>query len=186
MRRALAVLLAAVALLAAGCQDDPAPTDLAVTTPPASATAGVTPTATGAPSTVAPPPPPPPTATSVPVDTPLGTYENLVAGWQAARSAFFAAVSDGRRRTVAQQRALAVAYLTGSRRFAAGLRATRWPAAAQPAVRDLLAANAAQQSHLVAMATAPSAGAFTGRLADYGVGAARENAAVAAARGALS
>ena len=181
MRRALAFLLGAAAL-AAGCQrsDDP-PVNLPVTTPPQSATVGTT---TSVPAKGAPPPPPPP-ATGVPADTPAAAYQRLAGDWQAARSAFFTALSDGRRRTPAQQHALAAAYLAGSRRFAAGLRGIRWPVRAQPAVRELLAVNAAQQAHLRAMTTAPSAGAFTGRLADYGVGAARENTAVAAVRVAL-
>jgi hypothetical protein len=114
-----------------------------------------------------------------PAATPLAAYEALVADWQRARSAFFAGVSSGRR-SLAAQHALAAAFLAGQRRFAAGLRSGRWPVAARPAVRALLAVNARQEAHLAAMATAPGPGAFTGRLADYGVGAAAENRAVAA------
>jgi hypothetical protein len=190
----VAALLGAAAL-AAGCQGSDEPVELAVSTPPASATEGTTTTAspakgqppTGSPAKGQPAPGspatgPPPTlpASSPAADTPVAAYQDLVTGWQGARSAFFAALSDGRRRTTAQQHALAAAYLAGSRRFAAGLRVTPWPVPARAAVRELLAANAAQQATLVAMTTAPSAGAFTGRLADYGVGVARENAAVAA------
>lgn len=185
----MVALLGAAAVLAAGCErGDGGGPAVGVTTPPPSATVGPT-GGTGTPPAKGPPPTPPPAtppAATPPAGTPLGTYEGLVTGWQGARSAFFTAVSDGRRRTLAQQRALAAAYLAGSRRFAAGLAATRWPAAAVPAVRRLRAVNAEQQSRLAAMSTAPSAGAFTARLADYGTGAARENAAVAAVRVALS
>jgi len=182
VRRAVAVLLGAAAL-AAGCTsaaDDPAP--VGVTTPPPSATVG--PTGTGASTR----PEPAPTPTATPARTPSGpqeAYASLAAGWQTARSRFFTAVSDGRRRPVAEQRALAAAYLSASRRFATGLRVTAWPARARNAVRELLAANAAQQVPLKAMSTAASSGAFTGHLADYGVGAARENRAVAAVARAL-
>jgi hypothetical protein len=176
-----------LALLPVGaCQRDEATVRLTVTTPPASATAGGTvparPTATQPASTQAPATPgPPPTAAA----GPLAAYQALAADWQLARSRFFTAVSDGRARTPAEQRALAAAYLAGQRRLAAGLRGTEWPPAAAPAVRALLAVNAHQQAHVAAMARAPSAAAFTGRLADYGVGAARENAAVAAVARAL-
>ena len=177
----MVVVLLGAAALAAGCTsagDDPAP--LGVTTPPASATAGPT----------AAPPAPAPTTTKAPAPAPTAsgpqeTYAALAADWQVARSRFFAAVSDGRQRTVAQQRALAAAYLAASRAFAAGLRKTAWPASARAQVRELLAANAAQQTRLEAMSTAASAGAFTGHLADYGVGAARENRALAAVATAL-
>lgn len=199
MRLALAALLGAAAVvgsaaLAAGCTsagDDPSP--IGVTTPPPSATVG--PTGTAAPTGTAPTgtaaPTAEPTGTAAPTPEPTASgpraaYATLARRWQTARSRFFTAVTDGRPRTVAQQRALAAAYLSASRRFAAGLRSTAWPARARPAVRDLLAANAAQQVPLAAMARAASSGAFTGRLADYGVGAARENRAVAAVARALS
>jgi hypothetical protein len=189
VRRTVAVLLGAAAL-AAGCSsadDDPAP--VGVTTPPASATVG--PTGSAASSGPAAPttPAPAPTRTAAPSATPSGpqqAYASLAADWQIARSRFFTAVSDGKRRTVAQQRALATPFLAASRTFATGLRRASWPAKAQPAVRELLAANAAQQTRLQAMTTAASSGAFTGHLADYGVGAARENRAVAAVARALA
>jgi hypothetical protein len=189
VRRTVATILLGVAALAAGCtgaSDDPAP--LGVTTPPPSATVG--PTGASTPATPARTPAPTATPSANPTATPTASgpqaaYATLAATWQVARSRFFTAVSDGRPRTVAQQRALAATYLSASRRFATGLRAGTWPARARPAVRDLLAANAAQQVPLRAMATAASSGAFTGHLADYGVGAARENRAVAAVAQAL-
>ena len=116
---------------------------------------------------------------------PRERYRALVSDWQRARSAFFAAVTSGERLTLGEEHGLAHGYLAASRRLAAGLRSTAWPAPAQPAIRELLAANAEQQRHLVAMAQAPSPFVFTQRLADYGVGAARENRAVTAVTRAL-
>jgi hypothetical protein len=115
----------------------------------------------------------------------LEAYETLSADWQRARSVFFAAVTDGRPRSLPQQRALAAAYLRGMRAFATGLRSRRWPPATAGPVAALLAANAAQQAPVAAMAAAGSVPAFTAALADYGVGAQRENAAVAAVQRAL-
>ena len=119
------------------------------------------------------------------MDRPLPAYQALAADWQQARSRFFTEIGSGRPRTVAQQHALAARYLAALRRFAAGVRARTWPRAARPAVAELLAANAQQQSHLVAMTRAPGPSAFTERLADYGVDAARETRAVAAVERAL-
>ncbi len=167
---ALAVA-ALVAAGSAGCQDDPLPGDLPASTPPPSATVGG-PSAT---TTAGPPP----------AIRPLPAYLTLAADWRRSRSRFFAAVSDGRRRTPAQQHALAAAYLAGLRRLAAGLRTGSWPAPAGPAVRELLAVNARQQAHLVAMTRAPWPAAFAARLGDYGVDAARESRAVDAVERAL-
>jgi hypothetical protein len=116
---------------------------------------------------------------------PAETYQALAADWQRARSRFFGTISSGRPLTLARQRATAAEYLAALRRFATGVRAHRWPPAARAAVAELLAANAQQQSHLVAMTRAASPFAFTSRLADYGVDAARENRAVAAVTRAL-
>lgn len=99
---------------------------------------------------------------------------------------FFAAVSDGSARPVAQQRALAAAFLAAQRRFASELTAYAWPVGARPAVTVLLRQNAAQQGPLAAMAGAGSAAEFTGRLADHGVGAGPENRALAAVSTALN
>ena len=166
--------------LAAGCQADSpvadgpgattsapsgAPTLLPLS--PADTAAGLTPA--------------PPTATPAARER----YRALVSDWQRARSAFFTAVTSGERLTLGEEHGLAHGYLAASRRLAAGLRSTAWPATAQPAIRELLAANAEQQRHLVAMARAPSPFAFTQRLADYGVGTARENRAIAAVTRAL-
>jgi hypothetical protein len=115
----------------------------------------------------------------------LETYETLSGDWQVARSAFFGAVTDGQRRDLPAQRALAAAYLRGLRAFAAGMQARAWPPSANGHIAELLAANAAQQVHVAAMATAGSVSAFAGALAAYGVGAQRENAAVAAVQTAL-
>lgn len=166
----------------AACQRDAPTVELAVTTPPPSATAG---------GTAAPPSAPDPSATSAPAaPVPAGTgprtaYQALAADWQRARSGFVAAVSDGRRRTPAEQRALAAAYLAAQLRLDAGLRGTDWPAPAVPAVRALLAVNTRQRAPVAAMARAQSASAFTARFADWGVGAAAEDAAVAAVGRAL-
>jgi len=180
MRRNWVAGLAVAALVwpaCAGCQDDPPPGTLPVTTLPPSAT-------TGGPATAPTSGPPAPTATSASVPPPAGgplmAYRSLAGDWRRSRSRFFAAVSDGRRRTPAQQHALAAAYLAGLRRFAAGLRTGSWPASAGPVVRGLLAANARQQTRLVAMTRTPGPSAFAARLADYGVDAALENRAVAA------
>lgn len=175
-----------LALLPAGaCQRDSPAVQLAVTTPPPSATAGGTaaqpPAVTSAPTTAAPAPDPTGSGTG-----PRAAYQALAAGWQQARSRFVTAVSDGRRRTPAEQRALAAAYLAAQRRLDAGLRGTDWPAPALPAVRALLAVNTRQQAPVAAMGRAQSASAFTARFADWGVGAAAENAAVAAVGRALS
>jgi hypothetical protein len=115
----------------------------------------------------------------------LPAYQVLVVDWQRARAAFFAAVSDGRPRTVAQQRALATAYLSGQRRFSAGLRDFDWPDGALRSVRALAAELRRQQDRVAAMTTAGSAGEFTARLAGYGTGTAAENAAVAAVTASL-
>ena len=187
-RVGLAVLLATAA--AAGCENDPPPAELPVVTPPASAApatsspgpAATVPSGTVPPATVPAPTSAGPTGTAappLPADN-LIAYRELRADWQQARSRFFAAVSDGRPRTIAQQRVLAAGYLTGLRRFGTGVRtaSAAWPAATRPAVRELLAANAAQQARVATMTRAPGPSAFTERLADYGVGAARENRAV--------
>jgi hypothetical protein len=176
--RRTAVTLALAAGLLAGCQGDGPAAELAVTTPPPSATAG-------APAGTSPPP-----ATAVPAPAPadpLTAYDALVADWQRSRSAFFTAVSDGTPRPVTAQRALAAAHLAGLRRLAAGVRAAApgWPAPARTAARDLLAANSRQQGTLADMARAPGAGAFTARLADYGVGVTAEERAIRAVRRAL-
>jgi hypothetical protein len=189
----LAVLLAtACAAVSTGCESDPPPAELPPVAPSPARTPGTgtpvpSPTAAAQPSgtTVA------PTGTGtaappLPADDLIG-YQELRAGWQEARLRFFTAVSDGRPRTIAQQRALAAAYLTGLRRFAAGVRdaSAGWPEATRPAVRELLAANAAQQVPVADMARAAGATAFADRLADYGVGVARENRAVDAVERAL-
>ncbi len=177
--------LALVAGLLAGCQDGEPAGELAVTTPPPSATAG------GPPGSTAPPPgpttPAPATTAPAPADA-LTAYDALVADWQRSRSTFFTAVSDGTARPVAAQRALAAAHLAGLRRFAAGVRTASptWPAPARTAARDLLAANTRQQATLAAMAQAPGAGAFTARLADYGVGVTAEERAIRAVRRTLA
>jgi hypothetical protein len=187
-RRGRAALAgSAVLVLAAACQDGEPTARLTVVTPPPSGTAGV-PTQAG-PATTAPIPPPTPVPTPAPTPAdPLAAYLALVADWQRSRSAFFTAVSDGTPRTVAQQRALAAAHLAGLRRLAAGVRAAEssWPAPARAAARDLLAANARQQDTVAAMARAASPGAFTARLADYGVGVAAEERAIRAVRQALA
>lgn len=180
MRRAAGVL-ALAGLLLAGCSGgDAEPTELAVTTPGPSATAGA-PSATG---TTA-----PPAATTAATTTPAPTaepagprqaYQVMATDWQRARGVFFTAISDGRQRPVAQQRRLAAAYLAAQKAFAADLTATGWPAGAQPAVRALLAVNREQQANLAGMAAAGSAGEFTTLLGRYGVLAGRENAAVTA------
>jgi hypothetical protein len=171
---AAAVLVTA---LAAGCSGDP-PVSLDVTTPAASATAGSAPPATAGRR----PPPPAPVGT-VP-SGPQPAYQALVGDWQRSRSAFFAAVSSGESSTVATQRALAARFLAAERAFGAGLSRTAWPAAARPAVRALLDRIRGQQATIAAMAAAGSKGEFTARLADYGVAAGPENAAVTAvARG---
>jgi len=183
--RRTAIILALAAGLLAGCQGDGPDAELAVTTPPPSATAGApTGTATPAPTTT----PAPPTGPAPAPADPLTAYDALVADWQRSRSAFFTAVSDGTPRTVAAQRALATAHLAGLRRFAAGVRAAApgWPAPARTAARNLLAANSRQQGTLAAMARAPGAGAFTARLADYGVGVTAEERAIRAVRAALA
>lgn len=176
--------------LAAGCGDGGGgPVELAVTTPPASATAGSS-SASG--STV--PPPASATATPPPVEDPGGTgtagpaatYAALVREWQSARGQFFAALSAGRALPVEQENALAARFLAGQRRFATALRSYPWPAPARPAVRRLQAENAIQQRYITAMAEAGTAGEFTGRLADYGVGTPAENRAVAAVTAALN
>jgi hypothetical protein len=126
---------------------------------------------------------PPQTSTGQPpagLQGTLETYETLSGDWQGARSAFFGAVTDGKPRDLPAQRALAAAYLRGLRAFAAGMQARAWPPAANGHIAELLAANAGQQVHVAAMATAGSVPAFTAALAAYGVGAQRENTAVAA------
>jgi hypothetical protein len=178
------VLLAAV--LVAGCSGgDGGPAVLAVTTPPASATAG--PAGTAPPGSAAVPTGTvAPTGAVAPPSSPLGAYQGLAAQWQRARSAFFTAISSGRPVPLAQQRTLAGTFLAAQRRFATRLRAAGWPAAARPAVQQLVARNRGQQAPLAAMAAAGSKGELTARLADYGVGAGTENAAVAAVATALS
>lgn len=175
-----------VAVLVAGCDSGGDGTaELAVTTPAASATAA-------GPTAAAPTDAPTSTPTTAPTSAgpgsagPASTYAALLADWQRARSVFFAAVSDGSARPVAQQRALATAFIAAQRRFAGELRAYAWPAGARPAVTALLGRNAAQQGPLAAMAGAGSTGEFTGRLADYGVGAGPENRALAAVSTALN
>ena len=185
----LALLLAAAGL--AGCMGErPSVSELPVTTPPPSATAGGQ-TGRASASPVPTPASPVPTSGSTarpapsPVERPLAVYRALASDWQLARSRFFTEIASGRPRPLAEQHALAAAYLAGLRRFAAGIRARTWPAAARPAVTELLAANARQQTHLVAMTRAPGPAAFTERLADYGVDAARETRAVTAVERAL-
>src|SRR5215213_3716053 len=170
----------ALALLAACGDDEPAP--LVVTTPLPSATAGL-------PA----PPAPAPTATGTAAPAPapvaaLAAYRALVADRQRSRSTFFAAVSDGRSRTVEQQRALARTHLAGLRRFATAVRAAApgWPPPARTAARDLLAATGRQQAVLTTMTRAAGPGAFTAGLADYGVGVAAEDRAARAVDGALT
>jgi hypothetical protein len=90
----------------------------------------------------------PPTAASLsrpppsPTLGPAEMYQALVTDWQRARSRFFGTISSGRPLTLARQRATAAEYLAALRRFAAGVRAHQWPAAARAAVAELLAANA--------------------------------------------
>jgi hypothetical protein len=117
--------------------------------------------------------------------TPLQAYLALMVDWQRARSTFFGVVTAGRPLSLAQQHGLAAAYLRSERTFAGGVRSGPWPAAAAGPVRELLAVNAVQQAHLVAMTTAASPTGFTERLADYGVAAGRENRAVTAVQRAL-
>jgi hypothetical protein len=172
------VLVAGLAALA-GCQaDSPVVDGLGVSTPAPSGAPTlppVRPTDTVAGMTSA------PQATQAPRER----YRALVSDWRRARSAFFTAVTSGERLTLGEEHGLARGYLAASSRLAAGLRSTAWPAVAQPAIRELLAANAQQQRHLLAMARAPSPFAFTQRLADYGVDAARENRAITAVTRAL-
>jgi hypothetical protein len=199
VRRSVAVLVLAAGL-AAGCSGPDGPTDFAVTTPPASATAAAPASQTPAPRTTAPVPSPAGTAPdatgtapgatgTAPGATaaggPLQAYLALSGRWATARGAFFTAVSDGSPRTVAQQRALAAAFLLEQRAFGAAVRAGRWPDAARPAVTAFLARNAAQEATVAAMARAGSRGEFTARLADYGTATAAETAAIRAVTTAL-
>jgi hypothetical protein len=177
MRRT-AVLIPLAALLLAGCGGDDGPTVLSVTTPAPSATAGA-PTGSTAPTPSAGTSAPAPGATAAPAG-PRQAYQVMATTWQRARGVFFTAISDGRQRPVAQQRALAATYLRAQQAFAAGLSTTGWPEAARPAVRALLAVNREQQGNLAGMAAAGSAGEFTTLLGRYGVLAGRENAAVLA------
>jgi hypothetical protein len=190
------VLLALIAGVAAGCggDDGGGPVDLAVTTPPASATVAASPPATPAATPAATPTAVPGTGTAPPpVEDPGGTgaagpaaaYAALVRQWQAARSAFFAEVSGGRPLTVAQQRALAAEFLAAQRTFGTALRTYPWPVGARPPVSRLRAENAVQQRFLAGMAKAATKAEFAGGLASYGVGTAAENAAVAAVTVAL-
>lgn len=194
MRRVRVAVPALAAIVLAGCGGGDEPTVLGVTTPPASATASAGASATapaGGPATAT-------TGTAVPdAGAPAATgtarpagalqaYQALVADWQHARATFFAAVSDGQPRTAAQQRALAAAYLSGQRRFSAGLRGVDWPDGALRSVRALAAELRRQQDRVAAMTAAGTAGGFTARLADYGAGTAAENAAVAAVTASLS
>ena len=171
-------------LLLAGCSGgDDEPTELAVTTPAPSATAGAP--AASATTTRA-----PASRTTGPVATvapagPRSAYQGMATEWQRARGIFFTAISDGRQRPVAQQRRLAATYLAAQEVFAADLTTTAWPAGARPAVRALLAVNREQQATIAGMAAAGSAGEFTTLLGRYGVLAGRENAAVTAVATAL-
>lgn len=194
------VAAALVCAALAGCtRSQPAAGDLAVTTPPSSALPTVVslvptgpPTSPAAASPAPGPPAPgsvsataPPSALPPPDASPLQAYIGLMVDWQRARSTFFGVVTAGRSLSLAQQHTLAAAYLRAERAFGTGLRSGRWPSAAAGAVRALLAVNATQQAPLAAMTTAPSATAFTERLADYGVATGREDAAVAAVQHAL-
>lgn len=172
--------------LLAGCQDDPPPADLTVVTPPPSATVGApspapTSPAPSSPAASSPAGSSPAASTPAPApDQALAAYRAMLADRQRSRSAFFAAVSDGTPRTVAQQRQLAATHLAELRRFAAGVRAAApgWPAPARAAARDLLATGDRQLATVTRMARATGAGAFTAALADYGVGVAAEERAI--------
>jgi hypothetical protein len=194
---AVPVVLAALAAGLVGCGGgDDGPAVLTVVTPAASATAGAAPvpagtgatgpgptgtasTGTGPTGTGGGPAgvPAPAPATAAP-GGPLAAYQGMAADWQRARGAFFSAVSDGRRRTVAQQRALAASYLAAQRAFAARLTATAWPAGAQRAVRALVAVNREQQANLAGMTRAGSPADFTAWLGRYGLRTPAENSAV--------
>jgi hypothetical protein len=185
MWRAAGVLALAGLLLGACSAGSDEPTELSVTTPGPAATAGTAaPTATTslpAPNETAPIPTP---TTAAPAG-PRQAYQGMATSWQRARGVFFTAISDGRQRPVAQQRALAATYLAAQKAFAAELTATSSPAGAQPAVRALLAVNRQQQATIAGMAAAGSAGEFTTLLGRYGVLAGRESAAVTAVAKAL-
>ena len=198
-RTAAAVSLSLLALAGCSAAEDE-PVVLTVVTPPASATAappGTPAPTTDAPGTGAPDPgapgasPGPGTAgpaTVAPVPPaggPAGAYQGLVADWKGARAAFFGAVSDGRPRTVGEQRALAASFLAAQQVFAAGLRTTAWPEPARAPVAVLLQRNGGQQRTVAAMAGAGTSAAFTARLADYGVATGPEDKAVAAVSTAL-
>lgn len=187
MRRT-AVVLAVAGLLLAGCSGSgDEPTVLPVVTPAASATAGAP--SSSASAAAATPAGSPATGLPAPGETsaagPASAYQVLATQWQRARGTFFTAVSQNKLRTVAEQRALASAYLTAQKRFAAGLAATDWPAGARPAVRSLLGVNSTQQANIAGMARARTSGEFTGFLGRYGVSAGPENAAVDAVAKAL-
>jgi hypothetical protein len=188
-RTAIAAALLLAAALLGGCDSGAGePAVLPVITPPASATAAA-PTTTGNPASTsasAPTSAPVPTASGVPTPASQAeAYQGMVRDWQTARGAFFAAVSDGRPRTAAQQRALAAALLAGERAFAARVRAADWPDGVRRPVAALLAQNRGQQTRIAAMARAGTSGQFTSGLADYGTGTAAENAAVTALTSAL-
>jgi hypothetical protein len=174
--RAAGGAIGLVLIVLAGCGGaDPAPAGLPRAAPPPSLPS-LSPVSTVEPSGSQPP---------ARLQGTLEAYETLSADWQRSRSVFFGAVTDGRARALPAQRALAAAYLRGMRAFGAGLGARSWPPVAAGPVAALLAANAAQQRNVAAMATAGSAPGFTAALAAYGVGAQRENTAVAAVQRAL-
>jgi hypothetical protein len=173
--RAAGGAIGLVLIVLAGCGGtDPAPVGLPGAPPPS--LPSLSPVSSLQPTTSQPP---------ARLQGTLEAYETLSGDWQGARSVFFGAVTDGRPRALPAQRALAAAYLRGLRAFAAGVRARAWPPAAAGVVGELLAANAAQQARVASMAAAGSVPAFTAGLAAYGVGAQRENAAVAAVQRAL-
>jgi hypothetical protein len=170
------VALLALAGALVGCSGD-GPVHLDVTTPPPSATAPAAP--------VTPPLAPTGSPATVP-GSPLASFQSIVAEWQRARSAFFAAVSSGRPLTVAQQRALATTLLAAERRFATRLQGADWPGVAQVPVAELVGRIRGQQASIAAMAAATSKGGFTARLAEYGVNTGPENKAVTAVATSLS
>jgi hypothetical protein len=194
MRRAV-ILSVLAAGLAAGCSTgDGGPVGAAVTTPPASATAATSPAAGGAaPAATGTAAPPASGSAPPPVEDPGGTaaagpaaaYAALVREWRSARAGFVTAVSAGRPPSAREQNALAARFLAAQRRFDTALRSYDWPGPARPAVRRLRAENGVQQRFIRGMTEAGTPAEFTARLAAYGVGAAREDAAVAAVTAAL-
>jgi hypothetical protein len=180
---------AVLAVLLSGCGGDPEPSPLpsgtpgggAVTRPGATSAPG-SPGAPGATGSAG-----APAGTSpAPASDARARFRALVATWQGARSAFLAQVSSGRGLTLEAEKAAARTFLAAERRFASELVAGKWPAKARPVLDALRWVSVQMQSHLSAMAKAGSPSAFTGRLADYSVDVARDNAAVRAVDGALA